>query len=89
MEENVDYEQVEGPVEKVSYMNLLSNPVMITACIVIILTGISTEWYQPSFEPYVRKQFGMSSFQVIIYNLFIFNLIYWKYVQTILLNAFK
>jgi len=63
MEEKVCYEEVEGPVEKGSYRKLLSNPVMIMACTVTIVTGISTQWYQPSLEPYVRDQFGMSSFQ--------------------------
>ena len=57
-------EQVEGPVERGSFKRLLSNPVMMLACIITIVTGISTQWYQPSLEPYVRTQFGMSSFQV-------------------------
>lgn len=56
-------EEVEGPVEKGSFRKLLSNPVMMLACIVTIVTGMSTQWYQPSLEPYVRTQFGMSPFQ--------------------------
>jgi len=28
-----------------------------------ILTGAANQWYQPSLEPYVRKEFNMTSFQ--------------------------
>eukprot|EP00092_Neocalanus_flemingeri_P083793 GFUD01105183.1.p1 GENE.GFUD01105183.1~~GFUD01105183.1.p1 ORF type:complete len:470 (+),score=83.07 GFUD01105183.1:287-1696(+) len=56
-------EEDDGPVEKGSFRKLLSYPMMILACIVTIVTGISTQWYQPSLEPYVRKQFGMNSFE--------------------------
>ena len=54
----------EGTMVRGSYMRLLSNPLMMVACIVTIFTGMSTQWYQPSLEPYVREQFGLSPFQV-------------------------
>jgi len=56
-------EEEEGPVVKGSFRVLLSNPVMLLACIVTVVTGMSTQWYQPSLEPYVRTQFGLSPFQ--------------------------
>ena len=37
---------------------------MMVAAIATFLTGVSTQWYQPSLEPYVRNTFGLSSFQV-------------------------
>jgi len=64
-------EQIDGEVgddqipssQRSSYRVLLKNPAIIVACFVTIATGMSTQWYQPSLEPYVRDQFGMSSFQ--------------------------
>ena len=50
----------------VTYRGLLSNPIMIVTCIVTICTGVSTGWYQPSLEPYVRKQFSLTPTQVLI-----------------------
>ena len=50
----------------VSYRSLLRSPLMMIAAIVTFMTGVSTQWYQPSLEPYVRQQFGLSSFQVNI-----------------------
>merc|ERR1712179_782306 len=32
-------------------------------CIVTICTGISTGWYQPTLEPYVREQFSLTPTQ--------------------------
>ena len=51
-------------VEVVTYSSLLRSPLMVVAAIVTFLTGVSTQWYQPTLEPYVRKTFGLSSFQV-------------------------
>ena len=48
----------------VTYRSLLSSPQMMVAAIATFLTGVSTQWYQPTLEPYVRKTFGLSSFQV-------------------------
>jgi len=56
-------EEEEGPVVRVSFRVLLNSPVMLLACMVTMVTGMSTQWYQPSLEPYVRSQFGMSPFQ--------------------------
>jgi len=56
-------EQVEGGSVRGSFRVLLSTPLMVLACTVTIVTGMSTQWYQPSLEPYVRTQFGMSPFQ--------------------------
>ena len=47
-----------------SYRSLLCSPLIIVSALVTFLTGVSTQWYQPSLEPYVRQQFGLSSFQV-------------------------
>jgi len=47
----------------VTYRTLLCNPVMIITCIVTICTGISTGWYQPTLEPYVREQFSLTPTQ--------------------------
>ena len=49
-----------------TYRSLLRTPLMILAALVTFLTGVSTQWYQPSLEPYVRNQFGLTSFQVYI-----------------------
>lgn len=46
-----------------TYRSLLRTPLMILAALVTFLTGVSTQWYQPSLEPYVRNQFGLTSFQ--------------------------
>ena len=58
----LDDEETEQEV--VSYSSLLRSPLMVVAATVTFLTGVSTQWYQPSLEPYVRNQFGLSSFQV-------------------------
>ena len=57
-------EEERGPAVAGSFRLLLSTPVMLLACLVTVVTGMSTQWYQPSLEPYVRTQFGMSPFQV-------------------------
>ena len=54
----------ETEVVVVTYTSLLRSPLMVVAATVTFLTGVSTQWYQPSLEPYVRNQFGLSSFQV-------------------------
>ena len=51
-------------VTPVTYRSLLGSPQMMLAAILTFLTGVSTQWYQPSLEPYVRNTFGLSSFQV-------------------------
>eukprot|EP00090_Calanus_glacialis_P029708 TRINITY_DN47709_c0_g1_i1.p1 TRINITY_DN47709_c0_g1~~TRINITY_DN47709_c0_g1_i1.p1 ORF type:complete len:472 (-),score=104.19 TRINITY_DN47709_c0_g1_i1:99-1514(-) len=56
-------EEERGPAVAGSFRLLLSTPVMLLACLVTVVTGMSTQWYQPSLEPYVRTQFGMSPFQ--------------------------
>lgn len=47
----------------VTYRSLLGTSQMMVAAIATFLTGVSTQWYQPSLEPYVRNTFGLSSFQ--------------------------
>ena len=47
---------------------LLSSPGLLTACLVTFLTGASSQWYQPSLEPALRQQFGLSAFQVSIFH---------------------
>ena len=54
-------------IEVVTYSSLLRSPLMVAAAAVTFLTGASTQWYQPSLEPYVRNQFGLSAFQVSRY----------------------
>lgn len=61
--EAAEDEQEDGPVVKGSFRILLNSPVMLLACLVTLVTGMSTQWYQPSLEPYVRSQFGMTPFQ--------------------------
>ena len=46
--------------------SLLHSPLIIVSAMVTFLTGVSTQWYQPSLEPFVRGQFGLTSFQVRI-----------------------
>merc|ERR1719474_1269160 len=46
-----------------TYRALLSSPLMLMSAVVTLLTSISAQWYQPSLEPYVREQLGLSSFQ--------------------------
>lgn len=36
---------------------------VILGLLITILTGAAQQWYQPSLEPYVRKEFNMTSFQ--------------------------
>ena len=61
----------------VSYSSLLSSPLMVVAATVTFLTGVSTQWYQPSLEPYLRNQFDLSSFQVReIFQSFLYLCIY-------------
>jgi len=36
---------------------------VILGLLITILTGAANQWYQPSLEPYVRKEFNMTSFQ--------------------------
>ena len=53
--------RVEGSA---TYRTLLSSPLMLVSAVVTFLTAVSTQWYQPSLEPYVREQLGLSPFQV-------------------------
>jgi len=36
---------------------------VILGLLITVLTGAANQWYQPSLEPYVRKEFNMTSFQ--------------------------
>ena len=68
-----DGDDVEAPhdagvvvVSSSPYSSLLHSPLIIVSAMVTFLTGVSTQWYQPSLEPFVRGQFGLTSFQVRI-----------------------
>ena len=63
-------EEVEGGAKQVRYRSLLSVPCVLIGFAVLVLTGVSTQWYQPSLEPYLRKQFGLTPFQVILIYIF-------------------
>jgi len=41
---------------------ICSFPVVL-GLLITILTGAANQWYQPTLEPYVRKEFNMTSFQ--------------------------
>jgi len=66
-DDNIAEDDDEGPVVRVTggatYRALLSSPLMLMSAVVTLLTSISAQWYQPSLEPYVREQLGLSSFQ--------------------------
>jgi len=66
----LDKGKVEEEVEVdpgVKYRTLLGVPSVLVGAIVLVLTGASTEWYQPSLEPYVRSQFGLTPFQASLF----------------------
>jgi len=50
----------EGKAKKGSL--ICSFPVVL-GLLITILTGAANQWYQPTLEPYVRKEFNMTSFQ--------------------------
>lgn len=54
-------------VPEVRYRNLVTSPSVMLGATVLILTGVSTQWYQPSLEPYLRKTFNLSSFQASLF----------------------
>jgi len=54
-------------VVEVKYRNLVTVPSVMLGAVVLILTGVSTQWYQPSLEPYLRETFNLSSFQASLF----------------------
>jgi len=62
-------EEVEevGDVQQVRYRSLITVPCVLLGFVVLVLTGVSTQWYQPSLEPYLRKQFGLTPFQASLF----------------------
>jgi len=56
-------EEDEVVMEGVRYRTLLTVPRVVVAAVVLVITGLSTQWYQPSLEPYLRTQFGLNPFQ--------------------------
>jgi len=51
-----------GGEEKKGKSLFCSFPVVL-GLLITVLTGAASQWYQPSLEPYVRKEFKMTSFQ--------------------------
>jgi len=60
-------EEEGGGAKQVRYRSLLSVPCVLIGFAVLVLTGVSTQWYQPSLEPYLRKQFGLTPFQASLF----------------------
>ena len=63
-EDTPEHHDADPSLGAASYRRLLSSPLMLVAASVTLLTGVSTQWYQPSLEPYVRSKFGLTPFQV-------------------------
>ena len=64
-EDTPEHHDADPSLGAASYRRLLSSPLMLVAASVTLLTGVSTQWYQPSLEPYVRSKFGLTPFQVM------------------------
>jgi len=60
-EEELDRNIGEGGKKKKGSL-ICSFPVVL-GLLITILTGAANQWYQPTLEPYVRKEFNMTSFQ--------------------------
>lgn len=46
-----------------TFLTLILSSSVILAVLITVTTGAAQQWYQPSLEPYVRKQFGLDPFQ--------------------------
>jgi len=60
-EEELD-RNIEGDRKEKEGSLFCSFPVVL-GLLITILTGAASQWYQPTLEPYVRKEFNMTSFQ--------------------------
>lgn len=55
-------DEVQPEENNVKFRTVLKSPGILVACLVVIITGMSTQWYQPTMEPYLASQFGLSAF---------------------------
>jgi len=54
-------------VNDLKYRSLLGVPSVLVASLVLVLTGVASEWYQPTLEPYLRTQFDLTPFQASLF----------------------
>jgi len=52
-----------SPTRNMTFYQLMSSPSFKVASISTVVAGISSQWYQPSLEPYIRTQFGLGVFE--------------------------
>ena len=60
---NTEEEGHEDDDEKscdLKYSSLLAVPSVLVASLVLVMTGVAGEWYQPTLEPYLRSQFDLT-----------------------------
>lgn len=58
-----DEEQDRVGYKEPTFRTLILSSSVILAFIITVTTGAAQQWYQPSLEPYVRKQFGLNPFE--------------------------
>ncbi|XP_023337240.1 MFS-type transporter SLC18B1 [Eurytemora carolleeae] len=52
---------------RVKYRDVITKPGVLIASIVLIFSGMSTQWYQPTMEPYLSSQFNISPFKASLF----------------------
>jgi len=62
-----DGEDGEEEAHDLKYRTLLGVPSVLVASLVLVLTGVASEWYQPTLEPYLREQFDLTPFQASLF----------------------
>lgn len=54
-------------VPRIKFRKIIKRPGVLVATIIVILSGMSTQWYQPTLEPYLYSNFKISSFKASIF----------------------
>jgi len=60
-------EEEEIETVRIKFRNVLMKPGILVTCVIIILTGMSTQWYQPTLEPFLSSHFRVTSFQASLF----------------------
>ena len=64
-QKNEEEEEIkdEKKVIRISFRTLLKKPGVLVACFISTLTGMSTQWYQPTLEPFLSSYFSITPFE--------------------------
>jgi len=51
----------------IKFRSLIQKPSVLLTCFIVLLTGMSTLWYEPTLEPHLSSQYNLNPFQASLF----------------------